>query len=283
MNTKKTILITGASTGIGFATAKYLSRHEYKVYAGVRKPEDAEKINGCDSANLKAVILDVTCDDSIHKAYSEIAEKENNQLYGLINNAGIGCGGPLELTSSQDIHNVINVNVTGLIEVTQTFIPMLRKTKGKIVNIGSTANFLSSPGASIYSASKFAVRAFSDSLRRELHPFGIDVVLVSPGAVESKIWNKSIAQKENIRKSADPELIELYSNLMKFGNKMATELEKMPAENVAMLIKKILSEKNPKPIYTAGKDAASARKISLLPAKLLDKIFYKRIEQMVEK
>ncbi len=283
MITSKTVLVTGASTGIGYATAKYLAQHNYKVYAGVRKQQDEDILNNLGLANLKAILLDVTSDDSINRAASEIAEQENGELHCLINNAGVGYGGALEMMSAQDIHDVINVNVIGLMEATQTFIPMLRKAKGKIINIGSTANFLSSPGGSVYSASKFAVRAFTDSLRRELHPFGVDVVLIAPGAVESEIWNKSIAQKEKMRKMIEPHLADLYSPLIKYGEQMATELKKIPAELVAQLILNVLNERNVKPIYTAGKDAAAARKVSRLPAKLLDMIFCKRIEKAVGK
>jgi short-subunit dehydrogenase len=165
-------------------------------------------------------------------------------------------------------------------EVTKAFLLLLRNAKGKIINIGSTASFLSVPGASVYSASKYAVRAFSDSLRRELYPFGINVVMVAPGAIESEIWNKSLAQKKHLREIIDPELAELYTPLRKFGDKMATELKKIPAVEVAKVVEEVLVSNKPKLVCTVGDDIKAARKVSRLPAALLDKIIYKRIQKI---
>jgi NAD(P)-dependent dehydrogenase (short-subunit alcohol dehydrogenase family) len=280
MNRQKAVLITGASTGIGKATALYLADKGFKVYAGVRKDDDIKKLNETGSQNIFPIIIDVASSESINNALNQIIKNEGKELFGLINNAGIGCGGALEATFSQDIQNVFNVNVIGMMEVTKAFLPLLRNAKGKIVNIGSTASFLSVPGASVYSASKFAVRALSDSLRRELHPFDIDVVMVAPGAIESEIWNKSIEQKKAMRETIDPVLSELYAPLRKFGDKMANELKKIPAIEVAKAVEEVLKTDKPKPVYVVGKDIKAARKVSRLPAALIDKIIYKRIEKI---
>ena len=184
----KSILITGTSTGIGKACALYLDKLGYKVYACVRKQADGENLKKEASEKFTPIILDVTNGDSIKAAVAIIEKETGGNVFGMINNAGIGRGGALEVTPVSEIRKVLDVNVTGLLAVTQAFIPMLRNGKGRIINIGSTSSFLPFPGASVYSASKFAVRAITDSLRVELKPFGISVILVAPGAVESAIW-----------------------------------------------------------------------------------------------
>jgi len=154
MENFKTILITGTSTGIGKACALYLDKLGFKVYAGVRKQADGDNLKKEASDRLTPIILDVTDENSISKAANIIEKETVGELFGLINNAGIGRGGVLEATPVVEIRNLMEVNVIGLMAVTQVFIPMLRKSKGRIVNIGSTSSLLAFPGASAYSASQ---------------------------------------------------------------------------------------------------------------------------------
>lgn len=232
MDYNKAILITGTSTGIGKACALHLDKVGFKVYAGVRKQADGDNLKKDASERLTPIIFDVTDVESIRAAVTIIEKETGGNVFGLINNAGIGRGGALEVTPVAEIHKLMEVNVIGLMAMTQAFIPMLRKGKGRIINIGSTSSLLAFPGASAYSASKFAVRAITDSLRLELKPFGMSVILVAPGAVESEIWDKGKAYKEKLRKTVKPEIAQFYAPLIKFGDKLNDELKKIPADEL---------------------------------------------------
>jgi len=190
MNNGKTIVITGTSSGIGKACALYLDKMGFKVYAGVRKQVDGDNLKKESSDKLSPIILDVNNTESINAAVSIIKKETDGNVFGLINNAGIGQGGPLEIIPVSEIRKVMEINVIGLVAVTQAFLPMLRKNKGRIINIGSSTSIIAFPGASIYAASKFAVRALTDSLRVELKLFDMHAVLIVPGHVETVLWNK---------------------------------------------------------------------------------------------
>jgi len=280
MKNNKTIVITGTSSGIGKACALYLDKLGYHIYAAVRKQTDANDLKKEASENLKTVILDVTEPASIRNTADYIGKATGGHLFGLINNAGIGRGGALEITPVEEIRKLFEVNVLGLLSVTQAFIPMLRNTHGRIINIGSTSSFLAVPGASVYSASKFAVRAISDSLRVELKPFGISVILVAPGAVESAIWEKGKKYKEELRKTIKPETAVLYAPLKNFGDRLNEKIKKIPAVDVAKVVANTFSVKKPKACYLVGNDARGAAKVARLPKGFLDWIILKRIQKM---
>jgi NAD(P)-dependent dehydrogenase (short-subunit alcohol dehydrogenase family) len=277
---KKAILITGTSTGIGKACALHLDTLGYKVYAGVRKAIDGENLQKEASGNLTPLLLDVTDTDSIATAAGFIKQDNDGELAGLINNAGIGRGGVVEVTPMTEIRRVLEINLIGLIAVTQAFIPLLRPAQGRIINVGSTSSFLAFPGAGIYSASKFAVRAISDSLRLELKPFSMSVILIAPGAVESAIWEKGVEYKKELRQTVSPELAELYAPLRRFGEKLQEVVKKIPASEVAKQVEKALTVKKPKAYYLVGGDAKGAAKVARLPKALLDWLILKRIQKI---
>jgi NAD(P)-dependent dehydrogenase (short-subunit alcohol dehydrogenase family) len=280
MEHTKTIVITGTSSGIGKACALHLAKEGFNVYAGVRKQADGDNLKNEASDRLTPIILDVADENSIIKAASIIEKETDGNLFGLINNAGIGRGGALEVTPIAEIRKLMEINVIGLLAVTQTFIPMLRKSKGRIINIGSTSSMLAIPGASVYCASKFAVRAITDSLRVELKPFGMSVILVAPGAVESEIWKKGKAYKNEMRKNVKPEIARLYVTLIKFGDKMNDEIKKIPADEVAKAVAHAFTSKKPKRYYIVGNDAKGAAKAAKLPKGLMDRIILKRIQKL---
>lgn len=280
MRNDKAIVITGASTGIGKACALQLDKLGFNVYAGVRKQTDGDNLIKEASANLSPIILDVTNEKSISDAVSLIEKKTGGEVFGLVNNAGIGRNGVLEVTPVTEIHKVMDVNVIGLMAMTKAMIPILRKNKGRIINIGSIASYLPLPGASVYAASKFAVRAITDSLRLELKPFGMNVVLVVPGAVESEIWEKGKAYKNELRNSVKPEIMQLYAMLIKFGDNLMNDLKKIPADEVANSVTRAITSSKPKRYYLAGDDAKSGVKASKLPKAFLDWIFMKRIQKL---
>ena len=278
MNTEKTILITGASSGIGKACAIYLDQVGYRVFAGVRKKEDGDNLLNESSERLQPVLLDVTDQKSITLAMEFIQKETAGALFGLINNAGIGRGGALEVTPLEEIRKLMDVNVIGLMAVTKAFIPLIREAKGRIINIGSTASYLAIPGSSVYAASKFAVRAFTDAMRLELKPFDVDVILVSPGAVESAIWEKGLKYRKDLRKKAPPEIAALYGSLRKFGDRLYETMKRIPAKEVAKAVESALDTKKPKRYYIVGKDAKGAALAAKWPKSLLDRIILKRIQ-----
>jgi len=278
----KSVLITGTSTGIGRVCALYLDSLGFTVYAAVRRSEDAESLKKEASERLRPVILDVTDDISITNVATQIESETGGHLDALINNAGVGLGGALEATPLEEIHKVMNINVVGLLTVTKAFLPMLRASQGRIINIGSTAGYLASPGASVYSGSKFAVRAITNALRLELHHFGIKVILVSPGAIESAIWDKGAAYRKALRENLDPEMEDLYGSLRRFGDSLYMDLKRIPATDVAEVAAKALTHKHPRRYYIVGKDAKGARKATYLPTALLDRVILKRIEKFAQ-
>lgn len=276
----KSVLVTGSSTGIGKATALYLDKKGYKVYAGVRKESDAEKLKSESSDLLTPIILDVTEERSIENGFQVISNDSNYNLCGIVNNAGIGISGVLEATPVSDIRKIMEVNVIGLLAVTKIFIPLLKLSNGRIINIGSTSGYLAFPGSSAYSGSKFAVRAITDSLRRELKIFDIYVSLISPGAVESEIWGKSKSYKESLRKSLSKDILEDYSIFIKFGEKILQNVKPISATEVAKSVYHALSSNKPKIYYNVGSDCKMAVKISKLPKSILDNIIWKRIKKI---
>lgn len=280
MENNKTVIVTGTSTGIGKACAIHLDKLGFKVFAGIRKQADGDNLKKESSERLKPIILDVTNSESISFAAVTIRKETGGYLFGLINNAGIGRGGALEVTPVEEIRKLMEVNVIGLMALTQSFISMLRNAKGRIINIGSTSSYISFPGASVYSASKFAVRAVTDSLRLELKPFDILVSLISPGAIESAIWEKGKDYKDKLRKIVNPEIAELYSPLRKFGDRLNEEVKKIPAIEVAKVVASALNSRKPKRYYYVGNDARAAVKVAKIPKSLLDRIILKRIRKL---
>ncbi len=281
MNKSKTVVITGTSSGIGKACALYLDKMGFKVYAGVRKQVDGDNLKKEASDRLTPIILDVCNAESISTAVSIIKKETGGNLFGLINNAGIGQGGPLEITPVSEIRKVMEINVIGLMAVTQAFLPMLRESKGRIVNIGSSTSIIAFPGASVYAASKFAVRAFTDSLRVELKLFDMSAILVVPGHVETVMWNKEEEYKDTLHKTTAPEIAQKYAPIIKFGNKLTAETERIPANEVAEVIATSLTTKKPKRYYYVGKDSKGISLIVKFPKRFLDWMFYKRIKKMM--
>ena len=153
MEHPRSVLVTGASTGIGKAIALALHARGFVVFAGVRRESDGVALRREAGDRLKPVLLDVTRQDSIARAVAAISEQTGGELYGLVNNAGVGLGGPLEIVPIEETRKLMEVNVIGLLAVTQAFLPLLRKGQGRIVNIGSLAGIVAMPGGSSYAAS----------------------------------------------------------------------------------------------------------------------------------
>ena len=219
MSTMKSVLITGASTGIGRSSALRLDSEGFQVFAGVRKPGDGDGLKKASTGGLIPVMLDVTDAKSIATVVKTVSEKTNGELSGLMNNAGLTGGGPVEMVPISKIRSIIEVNLISIFAVTQAFLPMLRKSKGRIINTGSIFGLIALPGRSIYAATKFALEAISESLRLELRPFGITVSVLEPGAIATEIWRKGSASTDEIIEQSQPGIYELYEPLLQFYKK----------------------------------------------------------------
>ncbi len=268
------VVVTGASTGIGKATALQLARHGFKVFAGVRKDVDAEALKREGIAGLEPVKLDVADAASIAQAREVVTAAVGDAgLNGLVNNAGVAVTAPVEFVPLDELRRQLEVNVIAQVAVTQAFLPALRKAKGRVVNISSIGGRVSAPLFGPYSASKFALEALSDSLRRELRPFGMHVAVVQPGAIATPIWDKSTAVALETIDKLPPLARELYGTLitgtMKFAKQMGQK--GAPPERVADAVEHALTADPPHTRYLVGTDAKiQAAVASWLSDRVLD-------------
>jgi NAD(P)-dependent dehydrogenase (short-subunit alcohol dehydrogenase family) len=276
---ERSVLITGASTGIGRACALHLAARGFVVFAGVRNTEAGDALRRESPDTLRPVTLDVTEPDTIQRCIEEIGES-GHPLFGLVNNAGVGISGVLEATPESELRRLLDVNVIGLHAVTRACLPSLRRNAGRVINIGSLSGFLAGPGAGSYAASKFAVRAITDSLRLEVQAFGMCVSLVAPGAVASDIWAKAKEYKKELRKTVAPELLDAYRPLITAGDKMVDTMRPIPAVKVAKTVEHGLTSRRPKYVYVVGPDARMARLFARLPQRLMNRLITRRIARM---
>ena len=188
---RSAVLITGASSGIGFATAVRLARRGTIVFAGIRRQVDGEALLRENSDRIKPMLLEVTDELSLQRARTRIENLREFRLDALINNAGIAVAGPLELLPQAELRRQFDVNFFAPMALTQAFLPLLRASGGRIINVSSIAGKIAAPFLGAYSASKFALEAASDALRLELRPFGVAVSIVEPGDVRTPIWRRS--------------------------------------------------------------------------------------------
>ena len=264
------VLVTGASTGIGKACALRLDREGFSVFATVRKPSDAALLKAEASDRLQPLLLDVTDKHGIAKVVDEVGERTGRQLYGLVNNAGIAIGGPLECVSIEEIRQVMEVNVIGLMAMTQAFLPFLKSSNGRIVNIGSASGMVAIPLMSPYAASKFAVQAVSDSLRVELKPLRISVSLIAAGKVQSEIWEKARSHKSDLLRTLDQETLAPYQPFLKYFEKELQATDAIPTEEAVKAVVRALTARKPRPRYLVGTDAVGAAMVARLPVRLRD-------------
>lgn len=273
----RAVLVTGASTGIGKATALVLDAAGYTVFAGVRKDEDGRALSEEASDALTPLLLDVTDSDAIAAAVARVEEETGGRLAGLVNNAGLSLNGPLELLPVSEIRKLFEVNVVGLLAVTRAFIPLLRRGRGRLVNVSSGHGLLAVPDKSVYAASKFAVQAIGDSLRLELRPFGVSVSNLVVGKVDTAVLDKILEQREAMARTADPAVLELYSPLFEFFDREVKNLPGVPPEEVARMVAEALAAPRPKPQYLVGPGARKMRNLARLPRGLRDGLMYKAL------
>lgn len=271
----RAVVVTGASTGIGAACARHLDRLGFVVFAGVRNIQDGTTLQQ-QAAGVIPLLLDVTDGALIRKCQVSVDEKiGTNGLYGLINNAGIAVVGPLEGVPIPDLRRQLEVNVVGQIAVTQAFLPLIRKARGRIVNMGSIAGRGAMPLMGPYAASKFALEAMTDALRLELQQWGIEVSIVEPGAIATPIWEKSGKDATVLETAMPTEMRSLYATLVAAVRKVVGEAANraIAADAVARAVEHALTASRPKTRYLVGPDAKlRALMIKLLPDRLSDAV-----------
>lgn len=268
------VLITGASTGIGRAAALRLDAAGWRVLAGVRRDEDGDSLRETASARLEPLFLDVT-DAAQIAAAAERAESEAGGLGGLVNNAGVAIPGPLETLPIEEFRRQLEINLTGQVAVTQAMLPALRGgVPGRVAFISSIGGRVAFPMTGAYHAAKFGIEAVGDVFRQELRPWGIAVSIVEPGSIDTPIWERGerIADEEGAR---SPRREALYGQALERYREVIRQTAErgIPPEKVARAIERALVSRRPRSRYLVGLDArVQARLKILLPDRVLDRI-----------
>lgn len=252
-----TVLITGASTGIGEACALWMAQQGWIVYAGVRKPADGERLAALHE-RIRPITLDVAKPADIAAAAQHIAAQVGTAgLNGLVNNAGIAVASPVEFVSMEELRYQFDVNVFGLVETTQAFLPLLRQATGRVVMMGSVSGRVSTALMAPYAASKYAVEAIGDALRQELLPWGLQVSIVEPGRIITPIWEKGRQWADGAEPNMPPLAQQFYGRAIKRLRHLTVKAEKegVPATEVAKVVHHALTDGAPRPRYVVGPDA----------------------------
>jgi NAD(P)-dependent dehydrogenase (short-subunit alcohol dehydrogenase family) len=263
---EKRVLVTGASSGIGRATAAELLRAGFaRVFAGVRRAADGQALRAELGPALTPLTLDVTDAAAIAGAVTVVSDDVGaHGLDGLVNNAGIGVSMPIEDAPLEVVRRQFEVNVFGQIAVTQAFLPLIRRARGRIVNTGSVGSHITMPFGGLLCASKAAFRSLNDALRLELHPFGIHVAIVEPGAIDTPAVEKMLGDVEGTLRELRPGGAARYGAMLREFTRRAYERERRgsPPEAVARVIRRALTDARPRACYPAG---AHARAMGLVP------------------
>ena len=250
---QRAVLVTGASTGIGRNIVERLAAEGYFVFAGARKDADMDELDAID--NVKALRLDVTSQEDVDAAV-ETVKQEGRGLYGLINNAGVAVIGPLSQTPDSDLHFVFGVNIGGVVRVTRAFAPMIIESKGRIMTTGSISGVLSSPTLGVYSMSKHAVEAFTDSLAGEMAEHGVSVSVIEPGNYKSKIRRTTVQRAQEKMEAAGVEITDEQRE--RFDSTAERELALKEPDEVSDAFMHALTSDEPKRRYMVVPNAEEA-------------------------
>jgi NAD(P)-dependent dehydrogenase (short-subunit alcohol dehydrogenase family) len=271
-----TVVITGASTGIGRACALHLDSLGFDLFAGVRKPEDGERLAAEGSERLRPLQLDITDAAQVEAAAREVGEAVGDRgLAGLVNNAGIAVAAPLEFIPIDELRRQLEVNLIGQVAITQALLPLLRRGKGRVVNIGSIGGRVALPFAGPYAASKFALEALTDSLRRELRGAGVEVSIVRPGGIATPIWDRGLDTANRMRAELPPEAESLYGRALDATTSVAEDIGRngLPPEAVAKVVEHALTARRPRTRYLVGRDAKMRAALAkVLPDRVFDRM-----------
>lgn len=268
------VLVTGVSTGIGRAVAQVLAKAGYRIYGSVRRDEDARRFEAELGPGARALRFDVRDDGAVAEAAALVAAEEDS-LAGLVNNAGVAVASALELVPLDEFRDQIAVNLTGVLAVTRSFLPLLRAgpRPGRIINISSVAGRTAMPFLGAYSAAKFGLEALSDSLRRELIVHGIDVVVIQPGGIATPIWTKAGRDDGGAHDGS------AYRDASGVFRALALRAGEggLPADRVGECVLRVLQSRRPRPRYLLSPSPFSERVMRVLPTRLLDRLIAARL------
>ena len=271
----RSVLVTGSSTGIGWATALRLDAAGWRVFAGVRKQEDADSLRAAGSDRLTPVMLDVTDGEAISAAGASLGDELGSAgLDGLVNNAGVAIPSPLETMPIEAFRRQIEVNLTGQVAVTQAMLPLIRGARGRIVFVSSIGGRIAFPLTGAYHAAKFGVEAVGDVFRQELRRWGIFVSVVEPGSIDTPIWDSGERAAEEIGGDIEARE-ELYGKAIAGYRKLTRNLAERGIEpdRVAEVVEHALSASRPRSRYLVGLDAKTQARIKLvIPTRIWDRV-----------
>jgi NAD(P)-dependent dehydrogenase (short-subunit alcohol dehydrogenase family) len=280
----RSVVVTGASTGIGWATVKLLLDRGFRVFGSVRQQADADRLKREFGAHFTPLLFDVTDEAAVLSAAREVrAALAGETLAGLVNNAGIAVAGPMLELPIDQYRRQIDINVIGPIIACQAFAPLLgadpelRGAKGRIVMISSVAGKSGNPLGSAYAASKHAVEGLSESLRRELMLFGIDVIIIAPGAVKTPIWGKGSRESDAAASSNSP-YGPVKLKILDFAKGLAAIA--LPPERIAERIFEALTSPSPKVRYQIAPDPMRQFILNRLPKRMVDRMIARRLDLM---
>lgn len=274
----RAVVVTGASSGIGRSCALRLDAAGWRVFAGIRSPADGDALRLSASERLVPVQVDVTEADSVQQLASIVsATVGTDGLQGLVNNAGVATGGVLEAVDLAEFRHVLEVNVTGQLAVTQRLIPLLRLGRGRIVMMSSISGRSALPIMGPYAASKHALEALTDTLRLELHPWGIHVSAVEPGTIATPIWAKALVTAEALVARYADESRKLYGPLIDAMLAGLGKVRGAPVELVSDAVMHALQAPRPKTRYVVGSDARKRIWVERLPDRLRDRVLLARL------
>ena len=268
------VVVTGTSTGIGAATALHLADDGFHVFAGVRRNEDGDALQRQTSHTLTPVIIDVTKQQTISAAAATVTGAVGARgLVGLVNNAGIGVPAPLELQPMADFRRQLEVNLFGPVAMIQAFLPLIRRGRGRIVNVGSIGGMLVLPLNGAYSASKFGMRAISDALRLELRQWRIHVSLIEVAPVKTAIFGKTFAELDSLQKKLGEDGYQLYEEQIAAIRKAVKDAEASadPPVVIAKAVHHALTSDKPKTRYLVGHGGKQTALAAALPDRARDK------------
>ena len=270
------IFITGASSGIGRATAERLARAGYDVIPGLRRPDALPE------PVKEPVTIDLADRTSIGPATQQVLERADGRLVGLVNNAGYTVSGPCEALDTDDWRAQFEVNLFGHIDVTRALMPALLANKGRVVNVGSIGGRMSSPFIGPYNSSKFAVRAWTDAMRMELAPHGVHVSLIEPGSIDTPLWQKGNELADEQLARLTDEQKQRYSRQIAGARKAADFAagHGIPPERCAKVIERALTARRPKGRYLVGTDARMQATLSMLPVSVSDRLMQSMLHRL---
>jgi NAD(P)-dependent dehydrogenase (short-subunit alcohol dehydrogenase family) len=274
-NCQRTVLVTGASSGIGRASAQLLAARGFRVWAGVRCDQHESEIRDAGIENLQPIRLEVTCKDQVNRAIDQLQQHSPQGLHALVNNAGVGTPSAVELSDLDELRRLLEVNTIGPLRMIQACLPLLRLGRGRVVNMSSMNGTVALPMVGAYSASKFALEALSDALRMELRPWGISVSVIRPGQVRTAIFDKARLALSQ-RTAEIPENLQLgYHGLYKRAgdfNERGARAATSP-QKVAEVVCKALTVSRPRACYMVGLDARGLQFAQrVFPQRMLESI-----------